>query len=98
MLSLFYPVFPSIAIHRALFRDKSPLSTALWFYDCQNLKTVRNPENLKTDSVTNMSQMFSRCGGLETLDLRGIDTGNVTNMKQMLKLSTQKLILMFNTQ
>ena len=60
-----------------------PVSTALWFYGCENLKTVRNPENLKTGEVKDMSQMFSRCGGLETLDLRGVDTGNVTNMKQM---------------
>ena len=60
-----------------------PLSTALWFFDCKNLKTIRNAENLKTESVTNMSQMFARCVGLETLDLRGFDTGNVTNMRQM---------------
>ncbi|MBR4546328.1 MAG: S8 family serine peptidase [Oscillibacter sp.] len=60
-----------------------PASTALWFYGCENLKTIQNPQNLKTDGVTNMSQMFSRCGSLETLDLKSFDTKNVTNMRQM---------------
>ena len=60
-----------------------PYSTALWFYGCENLKTISKPENLKTDGVTNMSQMFSRCGALQTLDLRGFDTKNATNMRQM---------------
>ena len=60
-----------------------PVSTALWFYGCENLTTINNPENLKIESVTNMSQMFSRCSSLMTLDLSAWDTGNVTNMRQM---------------
>ena len=60
-----------------------PVSTALWFYDCENLTTINNPQNLKTDGVTNMSQMFSRCGNLKTLDLTGMNTGNVENMRGM---------------
>ena len=71
-------------ITKATFAEEvRPVSTALWFYGCENLKTVQNAQNLKTDRVTNMSQMFARCGGLETLDLRGLDTGNVTDMTQM---------------
>ena len=60
-----------------------PASTALWFYGFENLKTIQNPENLKTGGTTNMSQMFARCKALETLDLRNMDTGKVTNMQQM---------------
>ena len=71
-----------------------PKSTALWFYGCENLKTIRNPQNLKTDGVTNMSQMFARCGKLETLDLKGFDTKNVTNTRQMFfQCSALKTIL-----
>ena len=60
-----------------------PVSTALWFYGCENLTTINNPQNLKTDAVKNMSQMFARCDSLQTLDLKGMNTGNAENMRGM---------------
>ena len=36
-----------------------------------------------TSNVTNMGQMFYRCGNLAILDLSGFDTANVTNMGEM---------------
>ena len=60
-----------------------PLSTALWFYGCENLTEIRGFENLDVGAVTNMSSMFARCSSLETLDLRTWSAENVTNMRQM---------------
>ena len=60
-----------------------PDSTALWFYDCENLTEIRGLENLDMSAVTNMSQMFSRCSSLTTLDLTGLNTQNVTDTRQM---------------
>ncbi|MBR4546327.1 MAG: S8 family serine peptidase [Oscillibacter sp.] len=60
-----------------------PASTALWFYGCQNLSEVRGLQNLDTSEVTDMSQMFSRCASLRTLDLSALDTRKVAGMKSM---------------
>ena len=60
-----------------------PVSTALWFYGCENLTEVRGAENLDAAGVTNMGQMFARCKSLATLDLSAWNTGSVTSMRQM---------------
>ena len=54
-----------------------------WFYNCTALTEVRHPENLNTDSVTNMSGMFCGCSSLQTLDLSGWNTAKVTDMRWM---------------
>ena len=71
-------------IEKVTFAEKiAPGSTALWFYDCFNLKTAQSLENLDVSGVASMSQMFALCGGLTELDLSGFDTGNVSDMSQM---------------
>lgn len=71
-------------IEKVTFAEKiAPGSTALWFYDCSNLKTARGFENLDASGVASMSQMFALCAGLTELDLSGLDTGNVSDMSQM---------------
>ena len=40
-------------------------------------------ENLKTDNVTDMRNMFYSCSGLTSLDVSGFDTSNVTDMRAM---------------
>ena len=60
-----------------------PNSTALWFYGCENLTEVRGVENLDISAVTDMSQMFARCGSLTKLDLSALHTENVRNMRFM---------------
>ena len=60
-----------------------PTSTALWFFQCENLSSVKNMENLHTDFVTDMSQMFSYCTHLALLNLTGFDTANLTNTTGM---------------
>ena len=58
-------------------------STAYWFYECSNLTSITNIEFLKTDNVTNMSEMFSNCSGLTSLDVSNFKTDNVTDMSYM---------------
>ena len=63
--------------------DIYPSSTALWFYDCENLTGFQHMERLHTDNVTDMSQMFSYCSSLRSLDLRGFRTAKTTNTNTM---------------
>ena len=58
-------------------------STAYWFADCENLTTIEGIENLKTDNVTDMGNMFSYCESLTSLDLSSFNTAKVTNMSEM---------------
>ncbi len=58
-------------------------STAYWFFECSNLRTITGIENLKTDNVTNMHDMFHDCISLTTLDVSGFNTANVTEINGM---------------
>ena len=66
--------------------DTTVTSTAYWFQGCNNLTSIENIQNLKTDRVTNMSWMFASCMGLTSLDVSGFNTANVTNMSWMFHL------------
>ena len=71
------------AIFDASFANYRPTSTAYWFMKCSDLTSVSGLEYLNTDSVTNMSYMFSTCYGLTSLDVSSFNTANVTNMGYM---------------
>ena len=58
-------------------------STAGWFFDFRNLKTITGIENLKTDNVKDMSYMFYACFNLTSLDVSSFNTANVTKMVYM---------------
>ena len=60
-------------------------STAYWFYECSKLSQIEGIENLKTDSVTDMNNMFRDCSSLTTLDVSSFNTANVTNMGSMFR-------------
>ena len=55
-------------------------STAYWFYELRRLSSITGISNLKTDNVTNMSNMFRYCFSLTSLDVTGFKTDNVTDM------------------
>ena len=55
-------------------------STAYWFYELRRLSSITGISNLKTDNVTNMSNMFRNCFSLTSLDVTGFKTDNVTDM------------------
>lgn len=58
-------------------------STARWFDQCKALTTIEGIQNLKTENVTDMSQMFWGCSSLTALDVSGFNTTNVTDMSDM---------------
>ena len=71
-------------ITRVTFVDRiQPESARRWFYECGQLREVRQIENLDTSRTTNLSGMFWGCGALAELNVSGFDTRNVTDMSLM---------------
>ena len=58
-------------------------STHGWFYKCDHLTTITGISNLKTDNITDMSNMFRGCSAITSLDLSGFNTQNVTSIYSM---------------
>ena len=58
-------------------------STACWFQNFFKLTSITGIEYLKTDNVTDMSDMFWGCSKLESIDVSGFNTTKVTNMSSM---------------
>ncbi len=50
------------------------------FYNCTSLTTINNLDKLDTSHMVDMSNMFSSCKKLTTLDLSTFDTTRVTRM------------------
>ena len=48
----------SVVFDKTFANYKDLTSTASWFYECSNLKTINGIENLNTANVTNMAWMF----------------------------------------
>ena len=67
----------------ASFANARPTSCYEWFYRCGSLTDIEGIEYLNTENVTNMSEMFSNCWELTTLDVSKFDTKNVTDMSHM---------------
>ena len=65
------------------FKDVRPTSCYQWFRLFKLLTTIEGIENLNTEKVTNMSEMFNSCSGLTSLDLSSFNTAKVTNMNGM---------------
>ena len=67
----------------ASFANARPTSCYGWFLGCNYLTTIEGIENLNTENVTNMSDMFCDCRSLKTLNVSNFDTQSVTNMDGM---------------
>lgn len=65
------------------FANAHPTSCYSWFVNCCNLTQINGINNLKTDQVINMGNMFAGCTTLKNLDVSGFDTHLVTNMAGM---------------
>ena len=65
------------------FVDARPTSTRCWFYEMTKLDSITGIRYLKTDSVTDMANMFLECYSLTSIDLSGFNTSKVTNMELM---------------
>lgn len=55
------------AVFDASFRDYRPTTTEKWFVYCRSLHTIEGIENLNTENVTDMSDMFLGCTALTTI-------------------------------
>ena len=65
------------------FKAVRPTSCFNWFYDFSALKTIDGIENLNTEDVTNMMNMFTNCSSLTSIDLSSYNTKNVMYMTSM---------------
>ena len=85
----------------ASFANARPTSCCRWFADCFYLTEIEGIENLNTEKVTNMCDMFTCCYALTSLDVSNFNTQNVEDMTDMF-LGCEKLSLLdlsnFNTE
>ena len=70
-------------VFESSFRKYMPTSLSRWFEDFSGITTIEGIENLRTDSVTDMSRMFYQCNSLQSLDVSHFNTSKVTNMRQL---------------
>ena len=73
----------SKVVFEALFANARPTSCYAWFQDFENLKQIAGIENLNTENVKDMKDMFYSCSGLLSLDVTHFNTENVTSMRNM---------------
>ena len=73
----------SQVVFEASFANARPTSCYAWFQDFIKLKQIEGIENLNTENVTDMSDMFRFCSSLTSLDVTHFNTGNVTSMADM---------------
>ena len=84
----------------ASFANARPTSCCWWFGNCFYLTKIEGIENLNTQNVTDMRNMFTCCYEITSLDVSNFNTQNVEDMTDMF-LSCEKLSLLdlsnFNT-
>ena len=73
----------SKVVFEASFANARPTSCYAWFQDFIKLKQIEGIENLNTENVTDMSDMFRFCSSLTSLDVTHFNTANVTSMSGM---------------
>ena len=73
----------SQVVFEASFANARPTSCYAWFQNFIKLKQIEGIENLNTENVTNMNDMFYSCSGLISLDVTHFNTANVTSMSCM---------------
>ena len=73
----------SKVVFEASFANARPTSCYAWFQNFIKLKQIEGIENLNTENVTNMSDMFYSCNDLISLDVTHFNTENVTSMSGM---------------
>lgn len=67
----------------ASFANARPTSCFWWFAQMNNLTDIEGIENLNTEDVTLMGNMFYNCTSLKSLNLSSFNTGKVTDMDCM---------------
>ena len=67
----------------ASFANARPTTCFKWFSSFSKLTQVKGVENLNTENVTNMGNMFAGCSSLASLDVTHFNTEKVTDMCNM---------------
>lgn len=65
------------------FKGYKPDRTRVWFRDFGNLKQLSGMENINTENLEYMDEMFQFCGNLKWVDLSGFNTSKVTDMTRL---------------
>ena len=73
----------NLVVFEDSFANARPTSCRAWFQAFINLKQIEGIENLNTENVTNMGNMFNGCLNLVELDVTHFNTAKVTNMNGM---------------
>ena len=73
----------SKVVFDASFANARPTSCYKWFDGCTSLTEIEGIENLNTEEVTNMGDMFWGCDALTPLDVSNFNTQKVENMRNM---------------
>ena len=70
-------------VFEPLFSNARPNSLHAWFKGCDHLTDIQGMDNLNTENVTDMSEMFEDCNEIETLNLSSFNTSKVVNTNRM---------------
>ena len=73
----------SKVVFEASFANARPTNCYAWFKNFTFLNQIEGIENLNTENVKDMSNMFYICSGLISLDVTHFNTENVKNMSNM---------------
>ena len=73
----------SKVVFEASFANARPTNCYAWFVNFKNLTQIEGIENLNTENVTSMRDMFNGCSSLISLDVTNFNTANVTDMCYM---------------
>ena len=73
----------SKVVFEASFANARPTTCYAWFKNFTFLNQIEGIENLNTENVKDMSNMFYICSGLISLDVTHFNTENVKNMSNM---------------
>ena len=70
-------------VFEASFANARPTTCYAWFKNFTFLNQIEGIENLNTENVKDMSDMFYDCSNLAELDVTHFNTANVTDMSSM---------------
>ncbi len=65
------------------FKEYKPFKISSWFRDCDNLTEVSGMENINTEELEYMDEMFQFCNNLKYVDFTGFNTAKVTDMTRV---------------
>ena len=65
------------------FKEYKPFKTSSWFRDCENLTELSGMDNINTEDLEYMDEMFQFCNNLKSVDFSTFNTSKVTNMTRV---------------